>query len=303
MYLKMDSTPINMNSTVTTDAPNESKDDEEEYHTLLTVIYTVVLLVGTASFSITLYFMKLRTSSSTSIAVINLIFAHLIFLLTVPFRIYYHVTGHWQLGLPFCKVVSSMVHIHMYISFGIYVVILITRLLVFYHNSEQLASPRKIYPQVASAVVWLIVLTIVTCIITFTYGTSGTGNSKRCFKFGNDINHIFRVINYIISTLFITVAILLTGLQVNVLWLLYRKHQQCCTVQQEFGAQQKSLNFALIMVVCFIPYHIFRLYYLQHTELQNLNEVFLSLTTFNCVDMLTLFGRRTFLVCFPGKAI
>ncbi|XP_077592249.1 G protein-coupled receptor 141 [Stigmatopora nigra] len=308
----MDSTPINTNSTVTTPAQNKSMGkadfEEKEYHTLLTIIYTAVLIIGTASFSITLYFMKLRTSSSTSIAVINLIFAHLIFLLTVPFRIYYHVTGHWRIGMAFCKVVSSMVHIHMYISFGIYVVILITRLLVFYRNSEQLASPRRIYPQVASAVVWLIVLTIVTCIITLTYGNSNKEretvyNHQQCFKFGNDLNHISRVINYVVSTLFITVAILLTGLQANVLWLLYRKHHQCCTVQQEFGAQQKSLNFALIMVVCFIPYHIFRLYYLQHPELQNLNEVFLSLTTFNCVDMLTFFGRRTLLVCFPGKAI
>ncbi|XP_061614756.1 probable G-protein coupled receptor 141 isoform X2 [Phyllopteryx taeniolatus] len=294
--------------TLTTVPQNESTKlpEEEEYHTLLLVVYTAVLLIGSTSLSVTLRVMKSRTSSTTSIAVLNLIFAHFLFLLTVPFRIYYHAAQEWSLGLGWCRVVSSMVHIHMYMSFGLYVVIIITRLLVFYHKAKHLESSPGIYAQAASVGLWMIVLVIVTCIIYFSYGQkNGKGNTldHQCFRFANNIKSTARVINYIISTLFITVAIVLTGLQANVLWLLYRKHHQRCTSQQDFGAQRKSLSFAVIMVVCFIPYHIFRLYYLEHHELQNLNEVFLSLTTLNCVDTLTLLGRRTCSLCVPGKAI
>ncbi|XP_061661839.1 probable G-protein coupled receptor 141 isoform X2 [Syngnathoides biaculeatus] len=280
----------------------------EEYHTLLIVIYTVVLLIGSTSLSVTIHIMKSRTSSTTSIAVLNLIFAHFLFLLTVPFRIYYHAAQQWTLSSGWCRVVSSMVHIHMYMSFGLYVVIILTRLLVFYHKAKRLESLPRIYAQAASFGMWMIVLVIVTCIVHFSYGHSkGEKNTLhshfQCFRFGKNIEAAAKVINYIISALFITVAIVLTSLQASVLWLLYRMHHQQCTSQQDFGAQLKSLSFALIMVVCFIPYHIFRLYYLEHLELQNLNEVFLSLTTFNCVDMLTLLGRRTCSLCFPGKAI
>ncbi|XP_077365844.1 G protein-coupled receptor 141 [Festucalex cinctus] len=291
----------NLTTALTTSPQDDS--NGEEYHTLLMVIYTMVLLIGTSSLSVMILIIKSRTSSATSIAVLNLIFAHFLFLATVPFRIYYHAAQRWSLGLGWCRVVSSVVHIHMYVSFGIYVVIIVTRLLMFYGKAERLASSPRIYAQAASVLVWMIVLVIVTCIIYFSYGKSNGESHSQCFRFGNNIESTARVINYIISTLFITVTVVLSGLQANVLRLLYRKHRERCTSQQDFGAQMKSLSFVVIMVVCFIPYHIFRLYYLKHIELQNLNEVFLSLTTFNCMDMLSLLGRRTCLVCFPGRAV
>ncbi|XP_059183111.1 probable G-protein coupled receptor 141 [Centropristis striata] len=277
----------------------------EDYHTVLLVIFSVVLLCGTISLSLMMHIMKSSKTSITSIAVLNLIFAHFIFLLTVPFRIYYYTTHAWNLGFGFCKFVSGMIHIHMYMSFIFYVIILITRLMA----AEQIAHFQRIHALLVSAVVWIVVLVVVPCIMYYIYGNNAHSQSSEirnnaiCFQFGNNIESAAKVFNYIISTLIIVVATVLTGLQANVLRILYRKHRQGCTSQQEFWAQLKSLCFALIMVVCFIPYHLFRLYYLENLELQSVNEVFLSLTTFNCLDMLTFLGRRTCYTCFPGKAV
>ncbi|KAL7373579.1 hypothetical protein ABVT39_010046 [Epinephelus coioides] len=285
---------------------SKPSDDPPKYHPVLLVIYSVVLLSGTISLSLMMHIMKSSTTSITSIAVLNLIFAHFVFLLTVPFRIYYYATYHWNLGLEWCKVVSSMIHIHMYMSFVFYVIILITRLMSFYHRDDQVASLQKMHALVGSAVLWLVVLITVPCIIHFSYGKDqgmNNNNTTRCFHFGKNIESFAKVLNYIISTLIIVVATVLTALQANVLRVLYRKHHEGCTSQQDFGAQLKSLCFALIMVVCFIPYHLFRLNYLEQLHLQDVNEVFLSLTTFNCLDMLTFLGRRTCYMCYPGKAI
>ncbi|TDG97174.1 hypothetical protein EPR50_G00223270 [Perca flavescens] len=248
--------------------------------------------------------MKSSTTSITSIAVLNLIFTHFVFLITVPFRIHYYATNDWALGPAWCKVVSGMIHIHMYMSFIFYVIILITRLMTFYLEAEQVASFQKIHALLVSAVVWIVVLSVGPCIIYFTYGkkwdTNNTTSVRHCFKFGTDIESSHaKVFNYIISTVIIVVATVLTALQANVLRVLYRKHHQGCTSQQDFGAQLNSLCFALIMVICFIPYHMFRLYYIQHINLQDFNEVLLSLTTFNCLDMLTFLGRRSCYTCFP----
>ncbi|XP_056290262.1 probable G-protein coupled receptor 141 [Pseudoliparis swirei] len=298
-------------SLLTTSKMPDGDKQPDEYHTVLLVIYSVVLLIGTISVSLMMHIMKFSTTSITSIAVLNLIFTHFIFLLTVPFRIYYYATNHWSLGHGWCKVVSCMIHIHMYMSFIFYVIILITRLMTFYHKAEQVASFQRIHALVASAVVWMAVLVVVPCIIYFSYGINtedpSPGNSTtpatHCFKFGDNIASAAKVLNYIISTVIIVVATVLTALQANALLVLYRKHRQGCTSQQEFGAQLKSLCFALIMVVCFIPYHMFRLNYLEQLHLQSVNEVFLSLTTFNCLDMLTFLGRRTCYMCLPGKGI
>ncbi|XP_042366701.1 probable G-protein coupled receptor 141 [Plectropomus leopardus] len=286
-----------------------TKPSENEYHPVLLVIYSVVLLSGTISLSLMMHIMKSSTTSITSIAVLNLIFAHFIFLLTVPFRIYYYAAHDWTLSHSWCKVVSSMIHIHMYMSFIFYVIILITRLMAFYHRAEQVASIQKIHALIGSAVLWIAVLVAVPLIIHFSYGktteedeSSENSNATSCFKFGKCIESA-KVFNYFTSTVIIVVATVLTALQANVLRVLYRTHHRGCTSQQDFWAQLKSLCFALIMVVCFIPYHIFRLNYLEHIHLESVNEVFLSLTTFNCLDMLTFLGRRTCYMCLPGKAI
>ncbi|XP_051796572.1 probable G-protein coupled receptor 141 [Acanthochromis polyacanthus] len=282
-----------------------------EYHTVLLVIYSVVLLCGTISLSLMMHIMKSSSTSTTSIAVLNLIFTHFIFLLTVPFRIYYYATNHWSLSWGWCKMVSGMIHIHMYMSFIFYVIILITRLLTFYNKANQMVHFQRIHAFLLSAFVWITVLVVVPCVIHFSYGkhpqenvnnsnSNSNSTNGHCFNFGKSIKTAIAA-NYIISTLIIVVATTLTALQAKVLWVLYKKHRQGCTSQQDFGAQLKSMCFALIMVVCFIPYHLFRFYYLENIDLQNINEVFLSLTTFNCLDMLTFMGRRTCNICFVGR--
>lgn len=278
------------------------KDELEEYHTALLVIYTVVLISGTISLTLMMRIMKSTTTSTMSIAVLNLIFTHFIFLLTVPFRIYYYAVHEWQLGDEWCKITSSMIHIHMYMSFVLYVIILITRLLTFYKKACQVASFHRMHAILISFLVWIIVLITVPFIIHFNYGKDHNKNAIRCFQFGKSIESAL-ILNYLTSILIIVIAIVLTAFQANVLWVLYKKHREGCTFQQEFGAQLKSLCFALIMVICFIPYHIFRLSYLNNIkELEGTNEIFLSITTFNCLDMLTFLGRRSCNMCFVGNA-
>ncbi|XP_061569789.1 probable G-protein coupled receptor 141 [Cololabis saira] len=296
-------------STAAMTTKNSSVTASKEYHTSLLTIYSVVLLCGTVSLSLMMHILKSSTVSTTSIAVFNLMFAHFIFLLTVPFRIYYYANQTWNLSYEWCKMVSAMIHIHMYMSYVLYVIVLVSRLLTFYNRARQVASIQRMHALIGSVLVWIIVLVTTTLVIHNHYGNNKNGTDHQnittqniCFKFGKNIKE-FTAFNYILSTLVIVVALVLTALQANVLRVLYRKYHQTCTSQQEFVAQVKSLFFALIMVVCFVPYHIFRIYYLTNVNLENLNELFLSLTTFNCLDMLTFLGRRTCTRCFPGRAV
>uniref|UniRef100_A0A3Q3VWZ0 G-protein coupled receptors family 1 profile domain-containing protein n=1 Tax=Mola mola TaxID=94237 RepID=A0A3Q3VWZ0_MOLML len=280
---------------------NDNK-NADDYHIVLLAIYSVVLLSGTISLSLMIHIMKSSKMSTTTIAVHNLIFTHFIFLLTVPFRIYYYASNHWSLSSEFCKVVSGMIHIHMYMSFIFYVIIIVMRLLTFYYKAEQVAPFNRIHALLVSAVVWIVVLVVVPLIMYYYYGKNAEDKSlnnsttveTHCFKFGKHIIYHGKAFNYIVSPVIIVVATVLTSLQANVVRVLYRKHPQGCTYQQEFGAQLNGLCFALIMAICFIPYNIFRLNYLENIQLENINELFLSLTTLNCLDMLTFLGNRNF---------
>lgn len=303
----MNSTENSTQSPEPTTSPGQTHSNE--YNMVLVAVYSVVLLTGTISLGLMTHILKSSSTSITSVAVLNLIFAHFLFLLTVPFRIYYYANERWELGQGWCRWVSGMIHIHMYMSFFLYVIILIARLMAFYRKNAQEAQFRWVHALLGSGVLWLLALVLAPCVIAFLYGTDESSpqeadgnNTHHCFNFGNHIKSGPKVFNYVVSSLIIVAAAVLTALQAHVLRILYKKHRQGCTSQQEFWAQLKSLFFALIMVVCFIPYHAFRFRYLQNIEeLENINEVFLSLTTLNCLDMLTFLGNRTCYMCFSGK--
>uniref|UniRef100_A0A673AP15 G protein-coupled receptor 141 n=1 Tax=Sphaeramia orbicularis TaxID=375764 RepID=A0A673AP15_9TELE len=252
-----------------------------DYHPFLLSVYIMVLIIGTICLCLT----KLTTkpASPTTIAVLNLIFSHFIFLLTVPFRIYYYSVHDWSLGLTFCRVISSMIHVHMYMSFLFYVIIIITRLLDPKHFAILAVLLCGLW-------CWLLfhvwVSTVYGTKVDLIKSTNGTGH---CFRFASNIDFTAKVFNYIVSTIIIVVTVVLTALQAKVFLGIMSKGP----LDIEFRSARRSMCFALIMMVSFIPYHIFRLYYLQHLDLENLNEVFLSLTTLNCLDMLTFLGKRS----------
>uniref|UniRef100_A0A8C5G145 Si:dkey-94e7.1 n=1 Tax=Gouania willdenowi TaxID=441366 RepID=A0A8C5G145_GOUWI len=280
----MTSTPSNKTA--------EETEPNKDFHVVLLVMYSVLFVCGTISLSLMMHFIKSSSSSLTSIAILNLIFAHFVFLLTVPFRIYYFATNNWHLGENWCRMVSCMIHFHMYVSFILYVIILTSRLMTFYNKAACFASVQRMHALIISAVVWIVLVVMGICTTLLLYGQNTDRTNKNiCFKFGKNIKEI-KPINYIISIVIIVVTFVLTALQANVLRVLYKKHPQEWTSQQEFRAQLKSFIFALIML-CSIPYHAFRLYYLNNKTFEDFNEVFLSLTAFICLDMLTFLGRRT----------
>lgn len=276
-----------------------------EHHPVLLAIHSVVLLSGAVSLSLMMYMMKSNVTSSTSIAVLNLIVTHFVYLLTVPFRIYYHANEHWTIGIAWCRMISAMIHVHMYMSFIFYVIILVSRLIRFYCRPERKLSFNRGHAILLSMVVWVLVLLVFPCVWYFYYGKmeSSPQNAAQCFRFGKHIVSASKVLNYIVSIGIILVSSVLTALQAKAVHVLYRKHQRSCTFQQDFGAQLKSLFFAAIMMVCFVPYHVFRLIYLGHLDLERVNEVFLSLTTFSCLDMITFLGNTRCYMCLLGKRI
>nr|XP_046146758.1 probable G-protein coupled receptor 141 isoform X2 [Oncorhynchus gorbuscha] len=280
-------------------------------------IYSLVLVIGVIGLALMIHILQSNMRSVITIAMLNLTLAHFLFLLTVPFRIYYYAAGYWMLGEMLCKVVSAMIHVHMYMAFVFYVVILVIRLLGFHSKKDRYEFYRKLHAFGASVAVWTVMFMVIPPILYYKYGkdvhdnttnnktNTMSDNNSHCFQFGNHLEKhtVARVLNYIMSSVIIIVACVLTALQCHVMILLTRKYGRDCMSHQEFWAQLKSLCFALVLLVCFVPYHMFRMYYLGHLDLQNINEVFLSLTAFSCFDMLTFLGRGHCYMCNRARTV
>lgn len=258
------------------------------------VLYVLVLIGGITGVIMMSTTLTSNMLSVTRVSVINLLVVHMVFLCTVPFRVYYYASGHWKLGFSFCRLVSSMLHVHMYLSFIFYAIILCTRYLSYFEWKYRLEFYRNLHAVITSVTVWAIILAIVIpSTITYGSGTNATDDNQ-CFAFGIALNNPdVKVLNYIICAVVLLIAVTLASCQCCILWCVYRKHGAVSWVHQEFWAQVKSLCFVLIMLICFVPYQAFRIYYACEywQGLENVNEVFLAVTAFCCFDMLVFAGR------------
>ncbi|XP_003788663.1 probable G-protein coupled receptor 141 [Otolemur garnettii] len=267
----------------------------------LTSLYLVVLIGGLVGVICILFLLvKMNTRSVTTTAVVNLVVVHSVFLLTVPFRLVYLIKLTWTFGLPFCKFVSAMLHIHMYLTFLFYVVILVTRYLIFFKCKDKVEFYRKLHAVAASAGMWMLVIIIVVPLVVSQYGRQEEYNATLCFKFHKELAHVdVQVINYLMAAVVIAIAVILLVFQVFIIMSMVRKLGHSLLSHQEFWAQLKNLFFIGIILICFLPYQFFRIYYLPHSNDCNVafyNEILLSVTAISCCDLLlfVLGGSRWF---------
>ncbi|KAM4689213.1 putative G-protein coupled receptor 141 [Discoglossus pictus] len=264
--------------------------EENVAYGILAAVYTFVLIGGIIGTVLMFIFLcRTNTRSMTITAVMNLLIVHSFFLLTVPFRIAYYIQREWNFTLLFCKVVSSTIHIHMYLSFMFYAIMLVIRFLCYFKGKDKMEFYRKLHSVVASVVVWTFTLVIIIPILVTNYGSSGNYTDKTCFTFHKEIklNSSVAILNYIVTAVVFSVVCTLLAIETFIIVKVRKKIQGSMFSCQEFRAQLKSLFFIFIMIICFFPYHMQRIYFIQHIdECLFYNEIFLSITALSCIDLL-----------------
>uniref|UniRef100_A0A8C3ILY5 G protein-coupled receptor 141 n=1 Tax=Chrysemys picta bellii TaxID=8478 RepID=A0A8C3ILY5_CHRPI len=266
---------------------NNFNSDIERY--ILITIYTVAFIGGTiGAIAMSFLLVKMNTLSVTTAAIVNLVVLHSLLLLTVPFRLYYYINQKWIFGEGFCKAVSAMMHIHMYLTFLFYIITLIIRWLIFFQWKDKLEFYRKLHAVAASATVWIVVIVIVLPLVIAQYGTFGEYKTNICFTFQQELREEES-----------TITCVLLGLQVFIILKVVKKFPGSVWSHQEFWAQIKSLMFISVIIICFLPYHLFRLYYIRHMKEEQLvmyNNICLSITAISCLDLLSfvISGNRFF---------
>uniref|UniRef100_A0A8D0E064 G protein-coupled receptor 141 n=1 Tax=Salvator merianae TaxID=96440 RepID=A0A8D0E064_SALMN len=259
------------------------------WKSILIVTYTVVFFGGACGvIKMSVFLMKMNTLSVTTTAIVNLVVNHSLFLVTVPFRLYFYATETWIFGSTFCKIVSGMIYFHMYLTFLFYVIILIIRCLVFFQWKDKVEFYRNLHAVAMSIAIWILAFITQVTVILCWYGKLGDyKDNGTCFKFQEELKHEpVKAVNYTLIVLIMITTCTLLGLQVFIISKVMKKLSGSIWSHQEFRAQLKSLFFILIIIFCFLPHHCFRLYYIKNmTNLQEYNEFSLSITTISCLDL------------------
>ncbi|XP_043837835.1 probable G-protein coupled receptor 141 [Dromiciops gliroides] len=264
---------------------------------VLATLYSLVLLGGTAG-SILMSHVLLQRKSQSIITVIiaNIVVLHSILLLSLPFRLSYYFLLEWKLGWLTCRVISSMVYAHMYFTFLFYVAIIIIRLLIYFQRIL-LQELQKRHAIALSVTIWLVGMLIFSLVFQFQYGTHIHSSQHHCFHFYQELNDTTVVIiNYCMIVILMVTVLVLSLIQLVIITRLTKSLWPDMFTHQEFRAQINSFFFLVVIVVCFLPHHAFRVFFI-HSYFQNktselilYNEICIALTTVCCLDMLCFIG-------------
>ncbi|NWX22809.1 GP141 protein, partial [Aegotheles bennettii] len=261
--------------------------------TVLMVLYIINLAGGTLGVIMMSHqLLQRRPQSVMTVIIISLLVLHTFMLLSIPFRLSYYILQEWKFGRFACKLTSAIIYLHMYTTFLFYMAIIIIRLFR--------PEFRKCYTITWVAAVWLVGAVVVAPVFLSYYGTFKTYHSSKCFQFHKEIQEKpMMIANYCLVGILLAVCAVLTIIQLSVMYRLAVKYWPDINSHVEFRAQAKSFFFILVTLVCFMPHHVFRIYYIRNYHLDKdckllpYNEIFLALTTMCCLDMLCFIAGIT----------
>ncbi|XP_072551668.1 P2Y purinoceptor 2-like [Salminus brasiliensis] len=262
-------TTSNLSTFANSSAPYRCKFNEDFKYILLPTAYGVVFVVGlllniTAMYAI---LFRIKQWSPNTIYMINLTVCDTLYILTLPFLIYYYADKDaWPFTESFCKLIRFLFYANLYGSILFLSCISLHRFLGVCHpvRSMHWVSPRR--ARLVSVAIWTVVLVFQAPVLYFSR-TRSAGNDLVCHDTTTEelFNH-FLVYSSVISVLFFmipfVVVLVCNGLMV-------RKLLESNTIGGATSQRSKKKSVKMIIIVlltfmlCFLPFHLTRsLYYL-----------------------------------------
>uniref|UniRef100_A0A3B5MJY9 Probable G-protein coupled receptor 34 n=1 Tax=Xiphophorus couchianus TaxID=32473 RepID=A0A3B5MJY9_9TELE len=296
-----------MTSTFTT--PNTSKAcntseevDDKMLQTPLAVLYSIIFILGLTGNLVALwvFFFVHSKKNSLRIFLMNLAFADLLLVVCLPFRIQYHLQqNEWELGHTMCKLVGYLFYMNMYVSITLLGLISIDRYLKIYGSARtrhNLSSPR--WSIIVCAIIWAVALVFM---IPFVLEIRRGYTLVLCFASKVSAGDLH--INIFVLVVFWLVFVSLVLSYGKIALKLLRRSQQrpdLPTAPHYSRVARKSFFVLFLFVICFVPYHVFRVFYIktqitkETLEMRNLadkfNEISLVFSALNsCLDPVMFF--------------
>ncbi|KAG9338707.1 hypothetical protein JZ751_025375, partial [Albula glossodonta] len=240
---------------------------EDFKYILLPVSYGLVFVIGLVLNVLAMYVIIFRTKrwKSSTIYMFNLTVCDTLYILTLPFLIYYYADENdWPFSEPFCKLIRFLFYANLYGSILFLSCISLHRFLgvCYPMRSLQWASARR--ARLVSAGVWVAVLGFQAPILYFSR-THDFGEEKTCYDTtSEELFDDFLVYSSVISVLLFCVPFMVVmvcyGLMVRKLL------EPSAGGATSLRSKQKSVKMIVIVLaafmLCFLPFHLTRsLYY------------------------------------------
>ncbi|KAM9317694.1 lysophosphatidic acid receptor 6a isoform 1-T1 [Pholidichthys leucotaenia] len=292
----MNNTTLPINSSIETCVKN----DEFKYP-LYSVVFSIVFVVGliTNIMAIYIFSCSLKMRNETTTYMMNLVASDLLFVFTLPLRIFYFINRSWPFGGMLCKVSVSLFYTNMYGSIIFLTCISVDRFLAIVHPFRSRTLRTKRNATIVCFAVWVLVLSgsLPTGFLLNSTNNDNSSNATYCFEnFSSKAwkSHLSKMVIFIETVGFLIPLLLNVCCSIMVLRTLRRPQSI-----SHGGKLNKTKILRMIIVhlsifcFCFIPYNVNLVFYaLVRTKIlkscfaesvvRTIYPIALCIAVFNC---------------------
>ncbi|CAL8333956.1 unnamed protein product [Boreogadus saida] len=242
------------------------KSDQFKYP-LYSVVFSVVFVVGLLTNVVAMYIFacSLKLRNETTTYMMNLVVSDLLFVLTLPLRVYYFINKNWPFRSVLCKLSVSLFYTNMYGSIFFLTCISVDRFLAIVYPLRSRWLRTKRNAKIVCVAVWVLVLAGSLPTGFKLESTSRQDNHIACFEnFSSKQwkSHLSKMVIFIETVGFFIPLLLNVVCSVMVL----RTLRQPQALSQ--GSKLNKTKILLMIVVhlsifcfCFIPYNVNLVFY------------------------------------------
>lgn len=236
------------------------------YSTVFSIVFVVGLITNVVAIYIFTCSLKLRNETTTYM--MNLVVSDLLFVFTLPLRVFYFINQNWPFGSVLCKFSVSLFYTNMYGSMFFLTCISVDRFLAIVHPFRSRALRTKRNARIVCIGIWVLVLSG-SLPTGFMLETTSRENNKTnatfCFEnFSSKQwkSHLSKVVIFIETVGFIIPLLLNVCCSIMVVQTLRRPQPI-----SQGGKLNKTKILRMIFVhllifcFCFIPYNVNLVFY------------------------------------------
>ncbi|XP_015207290.2 lysophosphatidic acid receptor 4 [Lepisosteus oculatus] len=239
--------------------PEDCAIDDSFKYNLYGAVYSVVFVLGliTNCASLFVFCFRMKLRNETTLFMTNLAVSDLLFVFTLPFKIFYNLNRHWPFGDGLCKVSGTAFLTNIYGSMLFLTCISVDRFLAIVYPFRSRAVRTRRNAGIMCAGVWLLVLGGGIS-VSFFSTTNVSNSSTTCFEgFSKKTwrTYLSKITIFIELVGFLIPLLLNLGCSSMVLRTLRKPATLCQIGTNKERVLRMIVVHVAIFVVCFVPYN------------------------------------------------
>ena len=273
-----------------TEMENFYSTSEKFWNIILSTFYILIFLIAVPGNALALWaFCFQKSSSPSKVFLRNLSIADISYVLILPMRIVYHLSGnHWPFGNILCQLSGFLFYLNMYCSLYLMSIISLDRLLAVVLPLRSKSIRKPAYASVAAIILWVAVIVfMIPTLFSKSDNGSSSGLCKKLYLENTTSTALVpTIVAFCIPLITVVTSYILILLKL-------RNLKQ----QEEHPVKNKAVKVIILIMMnflfAFLPYHVCRIIYIQsHTQghisadwrsLERANQITSALTCINGV--------------------